>query len=283
MSEQRSVFQAILTALMLAGSLLACSDLGLPVGGDAGQVQNPPLDQGNQLSSVEDGLSAQSGGDDDDGEDGAPGFTLTLSDGSAQPEDSQPLPVVEGQPLSEDAIQRVLARLPELIVDVGAQQEFRLPDESLPPPRTGETIEEVFPPEEAVASPEIESGPLEVLRYAPEGEIPIAPFINVTFNQPMAPLTSLGNLTSADVPVRVEPDLPGTWRWLGTRTLNFQFDSEQIDRLPMATEFTVTIPAGTTSATGGVLAESVQFHFSTPAPHCNPVIPIAVIPSHWSR
>jgi uncharacterized protein YfaS (alpha-2-macroglobulin family) len=37
-----------------------------------------------------------------------------------------------------------------------------------------------------------------------------------------------------------------------------------IDRLPMATEYTVTIPAGTSSATGGELAETVEFTFTTP-------------------
>ncbi len=60
--------------------------------------------------------------------------------------------------------------------------------------------------------------------------------------------------------------MPGTWRWLGTKTLNFQFDSKLIDRMPMATEYTVTVPAGTTSATGGKLAETVQFKFRTPPP-----------------
>jgi hypothetical protein len=55
------------------------------------------------------------------------------------------------------------------------------------------------------------------LRYAPEGEIPIAPFINVTFNQPMVPLATVEDLAQEDVPVIVVPDLPGTWRWVGTR------------------------------------------------------------------
>jgi uncharacterized protein YfaS (alpha-2-macroglobulin family) len=36
--------------------------------------------------------------------------------------------------------------------------------------------------------------------------------------------------------------------------------------LPMATEFTVTVPAGTTSATGGTLADDASFTFTTPAP-----------------
>jgi hypothetical protein len=112
----------------------------------------------------------------------------------------------------------------------------------------------------------VEYGALEVLRYSPEGEIPIAPFVNITFNQPMVPLTTIEDLTEMDVPVQISPTLPGTWRWLGTKTLNFQYDSELIDRLPMATEYEVLIPAGIESAVGGVLAESVSFGFNTPAP-----------------
>src|SRR5690606_14001481 len=56
------------------------------------------------------------------------------------------------------------------------------------------------------------------------------------------------------------------WKWLGTKTLSFEYDSTQIDRLPMATEYVVTVPAGTRSATGGVLAEEVRWAFTTPPP-----------------
>ncbi|MCZ7668766.1 MAG: hypothetical protein M5U34_16990 [Chloroflexi bacterium] len=78
-------------------------------------------------------------------------------------------------------------------------------------------------------------GPLEVLRYSPEGDVGLAPFVNVTFNQPMVPLTSLETLDVADVPVTLTPDLPGAWQWVSPQTLRFEFDSEAVDRLPMAT------------------------------------------------
>ncbi|MFZ5912038.1 MAG: alpha-2-macroglobulin family protein [Chloroflexota bacterium] len=193
---------------------------------------------------------------------GAP--TIRLSDGNAQPQAVEPLPLAVGEPLSDEETAAILARLPALAPLPGEQVDFKLPDEVLPPPRPGATIEESFPAPAGEAAPEVYSGPLEVLRYSPEGEIPIAPFVNVTFSQPMAPLGTLGDLAMEDVPVVVEPALPGTWRWLGTKTLNFQYDSDLIDRMPMATEYTVTIPAGTKSAVGGVLAEQVQFRFSTP-------------------
>ncbi|MEZ4735145.1 MAG: alpha-2-macroglobulin family protein [Caldilineaceae bacterium] len=100
----------------------------------------------------------------------------------------------------------------------------------------------------------------------PRRGIPIAPFLSVTFNQPMVPLTTLAELSAADVPVTLTPELPGVWKWLGTKTLTFEYQSEAIDRFPKATEYTVEIPAGTTSATGGELAETVTWTFRTPPP-----------------
>lgn len=200
----------------------------------------------------------------DDEEDPQPGLPIVLSEGAAQPEAFEPVNRVAGTPMSEAAIELVLDRLPAFAMEEDDQTDFSLPLESPPPPRTGETVGEVFPPEEQVEPQEVPGGPLEVLRYSPEGEIDIAPFVNVTFNQPMVPLATIEMLSEMDVPVTIEPELKGTWRWLGTKTLNFQYDSALIDRLPMATEYTVTIPAATQSQTGGVLANAVQFNFSTP-------------------
>ena len=207
------------------------------------------------------------GGSESTAQAGETGLSIFLSEGGSQPQLFIPLPRVTGEPLSDEEIALILARLPALPVDPADQQQFKFPQALLPPPRTGETIVESFPPPPEEASPgQVDTGPLQVLRYSPEGEIPIAPFVNVTFNQPMVPLATLGDLSVEEVPVIVEPDLPGTWRWLGTKTLNFQYESDLIDRMPMATAYQVTIPAGTTSATGGVLAESVQFSFRTPTP-----------------
>jgi uncharacterized protein YfaS (alpha-2-macroglobulin family) len=188
-----------------------------------------------------------------------------LSEGSDQPEPIEPLPIAMGEPLSPADLVAILARLPDLISGPEDELDFRLPDDVIPPPLTGETIDEPFPPPITGVGPEpVEPSPLEVLRYSPEGEIPIAPFVNITFNQPMVAIATLDQLSEAEVPVQLEPAIPGTWRWLGTKTLNFQADSALIDRLPMATEYTVTIPAGVESAIGGVLAETIEFSFTTP-------------------
>jgi hypothetical protein len=107
----------------------------------------------------------------------------------------------------------------------------------------------------------VEYGALEVVRYSPEGEIPIAPFVNITFNQPMVPLATIQDLAAMDVPVQISPSLPGTWRWLGTKTLNFQYDSELIDRLPMATQYEVSDPGRHPIHRGGYSGKERQFHF----------------------
>ena len=226
------------------------------------QVIPANIDTGTESSEV----SALAG-------DGESSLTIRLSEGIAQPEQTEPLPVATGEPLSDEEIEQILARLPGLAVAPTDLLDFNLPEESLPAPRTGETIEETFPPPLSIEPETVATGPLQVLRFAPEGEIPIAPFVNLTFNQPMVPLTTIEELALEEVPVLLEPALPGIWRWLGTKTLTFEYDSALIDRLPMATEYQVTVPAGTESVTGAALAEAVEYSFRTPAPSVETTYP----------
>jgi hypothetical protein len=174
---------------------------------------------------------------------------------------------IEGQPLNPQEVAAILTRLPALELEPADQQDFRIAQQPIPPPRSGEMTQQVFPPQEGPPQAEKPpSGPLKVLRYAPEGEIPLAPVISVTFNQPMVALGTLEDLTASEVPLRIEPELPGTWRWLGTQTLSFTYDSNLVDRLPKATLYRLTVPAGTRSATGGVLETAVEWTFTTPSP-----------------
>ena len=200
------------------------------------------------------------------GESGA-GLQIILGEGTEQAQAVEAVPTAPATPLDEAAVQQVVDRLPALETQEEDVVDFRLPEESLPPPQTGAVITTSFPATVTLTPPEVVSdGPLEVLRFAPEGEIPIAPFLSVTFNQPMVPLATLDALTSADVPVKLTPELPGIWRWIGTQTLTFEYVGGEGERFPMATNFTAEIPAGTTSATGNELAETVTWDFSTPAP-----------------
>lgn len=194
-------------------------------------------------------------------------FSISLSEGETEYQPPEELPVVVGEPLTQEEIEDLLSRLPNLPQIKDLQSEFRIPPEVLPPPRPGETIQQPFPyePEPAEIS-EVIQGPLEVLRYSPEGEIPMAPFISVTFNQPMVALGTLQQLSQKDIPVQVVPAIEGTWRWIGTKTLTFEFDSKDIDRLPMATEYRITIPEGTSSINGNKLEKSVSWSFRTPTP-----------------
>ncbi|MBT8202767.1 MAG: hypothetical protein HKN74_00455 [Acidimicrobiia bacterium] len=198
---------------------------------------------------------------------GPPGEPLTvrLSAGTAQIfEDPAPISVVDGEPLDEDAVAAIFDRLPEWMVPADDRLDFNRPAESLRPPLVGETIDVPFPADPGDPPPEVPTGPLEVLRFQPEGDVDIAPFISITFNQPMVPLATFDQLTELDVPVTVTPELPGRWEWIGTRTLRFEHDRTLFDRLPMATSYRVEIPAGTTSETGGRLAETVSWEFTTP-------------------
>lgn len=194
-------------------------------------------------------------------------FKILLSEGISDYKPLEELPVIVGEPLSNAEIAEIIARLPNLPQDKELQSEFKIPPEVLPPPRPGEILEQTFPIEPTeIQSPDEIDGPLEVLRYSPEGEIPMAPFISITFNQSMIPLGTLKQLSQEEIPVQIIPALTGTWRWIGTKTLTFEFDSDEIDRLPMATEYRVTIPEGTESVNGNVLAESVSWTFQTPTP-----------------
>ncbi|MDW8099075.1 MAG: alpha-2-macroglobulin family protein [Anaerolineae bacterium] len=188
------------------------------------------------------------------------GLQFRLSEGAEQPSPALP-PLVTPTPLPESTVQAILDRLPPLPPEEA--REFALPEKPLPPPRAGKTIEEPFPPQAAPIAPEQPIGDsLEVLRYQPEGDVPLAPYLSVTFSQPMVALTAHEDLTGQEVPVRLSPQPAGAWRWVGTQTLFFEPEG----RFPMATHYTVEIPAGTTSAIGGKLERAVRWSFTTPPP-----------------
>ncbi|MCD6424878.1 MAG: hypothetical protein J7L35_05190 [Anaerolineales bacterium] len=256
----RRFVMASLAVIMLVGNTLACTVPGQ--GNNGGETPQPiPINPNVNNTTIEQGSPAQNGGD------GGPGLTIQLSDGQEVPSVIEQLVPVTGVPLTEEEIEAILARLNPWIEDQGLEVDFRLPEEILRPPLTGDTIPETFPSSVDLTKPQpIFDEELEVLRYAPDGQVAIAPFISVTFNQPMIALNTLEALAEEDVPVQVTPLIPGSWRWLGTRTLNFLSDSDLYDRLPMATEYLVTIPAGIQSAVGKTLQDTVQFRFSTPPP-----------------
>jgi len=239
-------------------------------GGESGGGESGGGESGNQAAQ---GVVVRSDGPGQNPADTEVIITLDDADGSTDGSITREN-VVDGDPLSPDVIDQLLARLPDLEAEATDQVGFNRPPDTRPPPRSGQTIEGSFPPEVGAPTAETATGPLEVLRFQPEGPVDLAPFLAITFNQPMVPLTTLNQVEAADVPITVSPELPGRWLWLGTKTVRFEYEPGAIDRLPAATNYTVTIPAGTTSLTGGELAEAVSFDFSTPTPTVRSVTPM---------
>ena len=214
---------------------------------------------------TEKGMTIATGGQGD-----STGLHLRLSEGSEAASAGPAVPVAGGTPLSEAETRLVLDRLPALPAGAGDQQAFNFPKSSLPPPRPGQTIQASFPPTgTAQAVTATVAGPLEVLRFSPEGDVPLAPNLSLTFSQPMVALTAHEELAAQSVPVKLSPEPPGAWRWVGAKTLMFEASGPQgpgTVRLPMATFYTVTVPAGTLAATGGKLDKALTFTFNTPPP-----------------
>lgn len=247
-----------ITALCLvaAFAVVACSSSGRPTAGSTTPSTpttpgtNPTTPNGNgQTSTTGDRPST---------------LKVALSKGTSQTAAAQPTPIVDGTALDEAAIAKIFSRLPEWVAAAADSVPFNWPTQRVPVPRAGTTVDVAFPAHDSTPPVEVPSGPLEVLRKQPEGEVAIAPFVSITFNQPMVAVGTVSQVNASSVPATITPAIAGTWQWIGTRTLRFDASSDVIDRLPMATEYTVTIPAGTRSVGGGELADSVTWTFATP-------------------
>ncbi|WP_181197349.1 Ig-like domain-containing alpha-2-macroglobulin family protein [Enhygromyxa salina] len=143
------------------------------------------------------------------------------------------------------------------------------------PPQVGEEIELPFPPpappSDAVGVSELPEGPLEVLRKGPEGPQSLVEAIRVSFNHPMVPLASIEDLRAEAVPMQIEPEVEGEFRWMGTRTVAFYPSG----RLPFSTNYEITIPAGTSSTHGTELGKDVAWTISTPTLALDRSVPYA--------
>ena len=196
------------------------------------------------------------------------GLELRVSNGKEGPPAIDHAMLAPARKLSDAEARTLLARAKPLAAEAQDQQNVALRPKSLPPPRTGETIKGAFPPPASSLLPPPARpagsdgrGDLRVVRYMPEGSVPLAPELSVTFSQPMVAITSQED-AAATTPVKLAPQPKGKWRWIGTRTILFDPDV----RFPQATTFAVEIPAGTRSAVGGTLKQPVKFTFETPPP-----------------
>jgi len=208
-------------------------------------------------------------------------FRVGAADPKTAKDDAAPRPANADAAALDDAdTRRVLDRLPKLDDESARRAPFAFRKRSKPAPRTGKTIDAPFPPpsdRDAPNKPPV--GPLEVVRFSPEGDIDLAPHLSITFSQPMVAIDTHASL-AAQIPVRLEPTPNGAWRWVGTRTLLFEPRGETVPhgspartRFPMATTYRVSVPAGTRSATGGTLAQAATWTFTTPTPRVTTVLP----------
>lgn len=202
------------------------------------------------------------------------GLRFRLSEGTDQPEVRPTTNLAPSTSLSNAETQAVLKRLPPIKSETGDETDFASRQQSLPPPRAGVTVMQPFPAANEVVPPKSPTvGPLEVIRYSPEGDVPIAPSLSITFSQPMIAVTSQEE-AAKNVPVKLAPEPPGKWRWIGAQTLLFEPDV----RFPMATQFSVSVPAGTKSVNGGTLSNAKAWTFTTPPPTVKKTYPDASTP-----
>ena len=198
------------------------------------------------------------------------GLKFRLSNGAEGAEDRVKQPLASTQPISETDSNGILKRLPQIKSDPDDKTEFAKRVGTLPAPKNGKQVPVKFPAPDQIGRPNVESVKqgLEVIRFSPEGEIPIAPDLSVTFSQPMVAVTSQDEAAKY-APVELTPQVDGRWRWLGTKTLMF----DTAKRFPMATKFTARVPAGIKSATGQALQKDVVWTFTTPPPKAEQMLP----------
>lgn len=192
------------------------------------------------------------------------GLDMVLTEGKRGPDPIDRAKLPPAKKLGDAETNSLFSRARPIASEADDKKDFALRPKSAPPPKTGQTIKGSFPPPPSSLLPPATNDAgktLTVLRYMPEGAVPLAPELSVTFSQPMVAVTSQGDASKVQ-PVKLTPTPPGKWRWIGTRTI--LFDPEV--RFPQATTYQVEIAAGTRSATGNAMTAGKTFSFETPAP-----------------
>ena len=120
------------------------------------------------------------------------GLKFRLSEGAEGAETRVKQPLANTDPLSEGSAENILKRLPQIKADPDDQTDFAKRVGSLPAPKTGKQIPVKFPASDQINPPNVDPSKqaLEVIRFSPEGEVPLAPDLSVTFSQPMVAVTS---------------------------------------------------------------------------------------------
>jgi len=108
------------------------------------------------------------------------------------------------------------------------------------------------------------AGPLHVLRVTPAGpDVPPGQEIVFKFDRAMVPLGDMARARQ-DVPIRIEPALKCTWRWLDTDELACRLPGQQ--RFRPATRYRIRVGTDFKALDGAELAQPVTQTFTTQLP-----------------
>ena len=98
-----------------------------------------------------------------------------------------------------------------------------------------------------------------VVAGRPQGRLEGQARPTLTFSEPVVALETLGQQDPA-TQLRIEPDIKGRWRWLGSSSVEFVADAPW----PFSTAFHAIVPQGFKALDGTPLETAFQLDFSTP-------------------
>lgn len=114
------------------------------------------------------------------------------------------------------------------------------------------------PPPAAPAVAVEAEGAMAVAAALPQGEVAGLVRPTITFDRPVRALGA----PAGDPPAIIEPAIDGEWRWLGSATVEFV----PREPAPLATVYTVRVPAGLTALDGSRLEDAFRYTFETARP-----------------
>ncbi|CAM4019125.1 alpha-2-macroglobulin [Corallococcus sp. ZKHCc1 1396] len=107
-----------------------------------------------------------------------------------------------------------------------------------------------------------DQGPLSVVAARPQGKANGNIRPTITFTKPMIALGTVAQERGLAAPAKIEPALQGEWRWVGSASVEFVPQAG----VKLATQYTVTVPAGLKAMDGTTLDAPYTFEFETTRP-----------------
>lgn len=106
--------------------------------------------------------------------------------------------------------------------------------------------------------------PLEIVNITPDGEdVPAGEKIVFQFNRPVVPVGAMDRKAS-EIPITIEPEVNGQWRWLNTSTLACILNEDS--SLKSATRYDIQINPGIMTEDGTTISKPLKHTFITQRP-----------------